>query len=116
MSLPPPGLDFDFRMQVTLNPNVASVAMPGPGQQRKNTATFARGSWAGIMGAGLVVVCLPRRAHEQTISSTLTLSQGGGLESQDFFGYGDVWGTKVEAIYQLVTNEEPPAQYDALFS
>ena len=55
MSLPPPELDFDFRMQVTLNPNMASVAVPGG--LHKNIATFARGSWAGSVGGGTVVVC-----------------------------------------------------------
>lgn len=55
LSLPPPQLEADFRMKVTLNSTVATVMV---GDGAKNWTTFTEGVWSGSLGTGVVVVSL----------------------------------------------------------
>ena len=54
LSLPAPRLEFDFRMAVALNSEVARVQVPGAGV--KDLTTAAGGRWSASFGGGLVTV------------------------------------------------------------
>ncbi|ORY55647.1 uncharacterized protein BCR38DRAFT_490987 [Pseudomassariella vexata] len=74
-SLPLPILDLDFRMAVTSNPNVATVAI-GPGF--KKWTTFTEGAWSGVLGSGSVVTCSPRLPQSLPVVAYIRCSRAAG--------------------------------------
>lgn len=83
LSLPPPGLELDFRMSVTLNPRVSVGATP---LGHRNWISFTGGSWSGSFGSGTVMP--------------------GGQDSQIIVADGSA---KLETNYLLQTIDEDPA-------
>ncbi|KAI1379096.1 hypothetical protein F4677DRAFT_410524 [Hypoxylon crocopeplum] len=85
MSIPTPGIEFDFRIRVALNPQSASVSVA---DGFKKYTTIAEGMWSGRFGHGLVL--------------------NGGQDSQDVT-HGEAMATQVESTLRLQTRDEPPA-------
>ncbi|RYP22689.1 hypothetical protein DL765_001539 [Monosporascus sp. GIB2] len=89
VSIPAPRLESDFRIQVTLSAQTATVAAGGgDGVRKKRWTTFSGGAWSGCFGYGTVV--------------------GGGQETQDL-AHGNTSGLQVETTQRLETADEPPA-------
>ncbi|CAJ2503988.1 Uu.00g113820.m01.CDS01 [Anthostomella pinea] len=85
LTLPSPGLSYDFRMSVELNPKVAVGVVPSGGM--RNWISFSGGSWAATWGSGTV---LP-----------------GGQDSQ--LVDPETYVVSMETMYLLKTDDEEPA-------
>ncbi|KAI0476054.1 hypothetical protein GGR56DRAFT_640937, partial [Xylariaceae sp. FL0804] len=85
LALPRPGLEWQFRMAVRLNPRAAVGAVPSGGL--RNWISFAGGDWKATWGSGTV---LP-----------------GGQDSQ--IVDPQTFAVRMETMYLLKTDDEEPA-------
>lgn len=104
LQLPTPTLELDFRMSIKVNPRI-SIGTGSFGH--RDWVGIVGGQWAGRWGKGIIIVSTLR--HQKHIRLTINFQPGG----QDNQLVVKDLATRIDAIYLLQTNDEPPAYITA---
>ena len=100
-----PALEFDFRIAVTLNPELSRSET----RVHKEIITVASGSWSGSFGNGRVLVSTLCLVAGTLLSVNLltTVLQAGGYDLGQARGYRPI--RIVEGAFVLQTSDQVPA-------